>query len=121
MIIVGGLLGVGGWLVYDQLFAGNEEAPAPEVARAEPAPAPVPVDAAGPDPVWWRENLPQFVKGKGVKDAKITGLDGMRIRIETKKCDEAKLGVEQLGALPKGFRVECASKKGVEWTLSEEW
>lgn len=81
------------------------------------------------DVAWWKRNLETFIEGKDVAkysiDYKDTGSGATNVVITTNKCDRARLAVEQLGAMPTGFAVECvASAKGdaavVQWRLPEK-
>jgi hypothetical protein len=74
------------------------------------------------DPTWWRRNLDTFLEGKEI-EFDVTYVD-TAVTITTKKCDRARLAVEQLGPMPDGYIVECvAPAKGdagtVQWKLPE--
>jgi hypothetical protein len=71
------------------------------------------------DPSYWRSKLEMFLRGKDTKKFKVTysGATENEVTIETQTCDRAKLGVEQLGSIPHGFKVSCVTNKAVQWTL----
>lgn len=109
--------GIGGGLAAGDpiiLFCDKNTSPLPEAKL-------VVADTTN-SPNFWRGNIDMFLNGKDVKKYKLTyaGTNNNEATIETEMCDRAKLAVEQLGSIPHGFKVNCVSAKGVQWTLENK-
>jgi hypothetical protein len=109
--------GVGAGLLMGEpvlVFCNKDKNPVPETK--------LPAADLTNDPSYWRSKLEMFLRGKDTKKFKVTyaGAAENEVTIETPTCDRAKLGVEQLGTIPHGFKVSCVTAKAVQWTLENK-